>query len=312
MSDPRSRVARTEWTLPFEPPYDWEALILFLSARAVPGLEVAEPGRYLRTFSLAGESGAFEVRPGVGNQLRVTIWYSDPDLCPEILRRVGQICGTDQHVGKVLTHFAADPVLGPLVRQRPGLRIPGAWDPFEVAVRAMAGQQISVQAATSLVGRIVRLFGQRVSWPDGEPELAQLTRVFPSAAEMGGRDLFEAGMPQARLAALENMASTAAGDSSLFEPSPTRLRRLTSLPGLGDWTVQYIAMRAFRDPDAFPAADVVLRRVFGGGPQSRVTVSTLLKLAERWRPYRAFAVMHVWIGEADAARRKVKVRAAGA
>ena len=196
--------------------------------------------------------------------------------------------------------LARDPALAPLVAERPGLRVPGAWDGFELAVRAVLGQQITVAGARRLAGRLVDRHGARLRG-DGA---AGLTAVFPTPTALAVADLSSIGMPAARARALSSLAAAAEADPDLFNPREDldrALSRLRTLPGIGEWTAQYIAMRAIREPDAFPAADVGLLRAMTPPGGARPTPAELLARAEAWRPWRAYAALHLWTAGPSAA-----------
>jgi AraC family transcriptional regulator of adaptative response / DNA-3-methyladenine glycosylase II len=181
------------------------------------------------------------------------------------------------------------------VRRYPGQRVPGAWDPFELSVRAVLGQGLTVAAESALAGRLAKSFGERLSFSD----TGALTVVFPAAEALTKLRL--AGLPQARARAIRSLARAAA--SGLFqcpEPDEESLARLARVRGIGQWTAQYVAMRAFRQPDAFPAGDVVLRRAMG--PDGPWTAAALAELSERWRPWRAYAAVYLWRAAADRPR----------
>lgn len=191
--------------------------------------------------------------------------------------------------------LAASPVLTRAVAATPGLRVPGVWDSFELAVRAILGQQITVQGATTLSGRLVRRFGTPVSLGD-DPAL---THLFPSPAVLAHADLTTIGLPRARAEAIRGLAAAvAAGELVLDAPQglDEAMPRLRALPGIGEWSAHYIAMRALREPDAFPATDLGLRRAVAGdgAPVSDVV---LRRMAEAWRPWRAYAAMYLWAGQ---------------
>jgi AraC family transcriptional regulator of adaptative response / DNA-3-methyladenine glycosylase II len=190
-----------------------------------------------------------------------------------------------------------DPLLAPLVKRRPGLRIPGAWDPFECAVRAVIGQQVSVAAARTLAARLVERAGTRLpaAWQG-------LTHLFPSPARLAGADLSGLGLTAGRARALHGLArAVVEGRLDLRGDGTALVEALRSLDGIGDWTAQYVALRAAAEPDAFPAGDLVLRRAAGGrGP---LTATALEKRAERWRPWRGYAVFHLWAASGAAGRR---------
>jgi AraC family transcriptional regulator of adaptative response / DNA-3-methyladenine glycosylase II len=284
--------------LGYRPPYDWDAMISFLGARAVAGVELVEPGRYARTIEIAGEFGSVAISPGRVH-LVAAIRVPNMSALLGIVGRLRRLFDLDADVEVIGTHLSSDAALAPLVAKRPGLRTPGAWDGFELAVRALLGQQVSVAAARKLAGRLVA----RTS-PVLSPEVTgdeRLKAVFPTAARVAAADLSALGMPGARIAALRTLARTAAGDPTLLDPVGTceeALARLRTLPGFGPWTAQYWALRALRDSDAFPAADVALLRspvvaLMGKRP----TPKALLARAEDWRPWRAYAAQHLWAND---------------
>ena len=283
--------------LDFCPPYDWTSINDFLAARAIPGIEVVEDNRYRRTIELGGRHGTIEVRPApVGDFLTATIRFPDPEAVPEIVRRIRRVFDLDADVRAIAAHLAVDPLLGRLVAARPGLRVPGAWDSFELAVRAMLGQQITVSGARRLIGRLVELHGEpfreRAAGDD-----RGLSAVFPTPKRVAAADLAVLRMPRARATAISRMAAVAATDADLFRPDGSlddAIARLTALPGVGDWTAHYIAMRGLRQPDAFPAADVGLLRAMTGPDGLRPTPAALIARAEAWRPWRAYAAQHLW------------------
>jgi AraC family transcriptional regulator of adaptative response / DNA-3-methyladenine glycosylase II len=181
------------------------------------------------------------------------------------------------------------------VAARPGLRIAGAWDGFELAVRALLGQQITVAGAVRLAARLVAAFGEPVSCANGAAH--GLTHVFPNPDQLADRDLSCLGLTRSRAAALAALARTVRGEADIFGPRRSlddAIRTLRTLPGVGEWTAQYIAMREMREPDAFPAADVGLLRSMADGQGRRPSVRELLARAEQWRPWRAYAAQHLW------------------
>jgi AraC family transcriptional regulator of adaptative response / DNA-3-methyladenine glycosylase II len=186
-------------------------------------------------------------------------------------------------------------MLAPLVEARPGLRVPGAWDGFELAVRAILGQQITVAAASALAGKLVRTYGTKLPDISGMP--AGLTHVFPTPAQLAAADPVTLGMPGARAATLRSLASAVQADPTLFGPHGSLeegIGRLVSLTGIGEWTAQYIAMRQLREPDAFPATDIGLLRAAADAAGRRPSPAGLLARAESWRPWRAYAALHLW------------------
>jgi AraC family transcriptional regulator of adaptative response / DNA-3-methyladenine glycosylase II len=197
--------------------------------------------------------------------------------------------------GLVAQALGRDAVLGPLVKRRPGLRVPGAWDPFECAVRAVLGQQVSVVAARTLAKRLVERAGRRVTSSSD----AALSHVFPDAAAVAAASLDGLGLTSARVAALKALAAAVvSGTLDLRGPAEQVTAGLTALPGFGPWTAQYIAMRGLGEPDAFPGGDLVLRRVAAQGA-APLSTRGLDALAEAWRPWRAYAALHLWRAAGD-------------
>jgi AraC family transcriptional regulator of adaptative response / DNA-3-methyladenine glycosylase II len=195
-------------------------------------------------------------------------------------------------------HLSQDPALAPLVTARPGLRAPGAWDGFELAVRAILGQQITVGAARNLAAKLVATYGGQIEHPAAIR--FNLTRVFPSPQGLMGQDIAALGMPRARGAAIEGLARSVVDDPAIFTPRAdlvSAVAALTALPGIGEWTAQYIALRELREPDAFPQADIGLMRALATENGARPTAAELLARSEAWRPWRAYAAQHLWAGD---------------
>jgi AraC family transcriptional regulator, regulatory protein of adaptative response / DNA-3-methyladenine glycosylase II len=289
-------------TLPFKPPYDWSGIIGFLAARAIRGVESVQPDCYARSIQLNGVQGTIALRMAERqNALVATIRFPAVTALPAIVARIRRMFDLGADPAVIGAQLAEDPVMAPLVAARPGLRVPGAWDGFELAVRGILGQQITVSAATALAGKLVALCGS-VLPEAGDPALAAVTHVFPlpeCIARMDDLGL-ALGMPRARAAAIVGLAKVAAVDPSIFEPGrglDEVIQRLRTLPGIGEWTAQYIAMRALREPDAFPAADIGLMRAMAT-VDGRPTSAQLLAHADAWRPWRAYAALHLWASHA--------------
>jgi len=285
--------------LAYRPPYDWDAMLAFLAARAIPGVETVEHDRYARTIAVGDGRGVLTVESAAGARLAVTVRFPQLRALPIIIARVRRVFDLAADPVAIGQHLAQDPALASLVAARPGMRVPGAWDGFELAVRAVLGQQITVSAATGLAGRLVRAHGEPL--PEAASDVAGLSHVFPTAARLAGQDFASLGMPRARASALSSLAAAAAADPALFGPRASleeAIARLRSLAGIGEWTAQYIAMRELREPDAFPAADIGLLRAMAGADGYRPTPTALLARAERWRPWRAYAALHLWASEA--------------
>jgi AraC family transcriptional regulator of adaptative response / DNA-3-methyladenine glycosylase II len=243
--------------LAYTPPYAWNEILAFLRPRAFAGVEVVGADAYERE----------DVRV-THDPARNAVIVSDPSKA----EHVRAMFDVDADIIAIEKRFAHDPMLGPLVRAHRGVRVPGTWDPFEMAIRAMVGQQISVAGATTIMARIASRHGIT-------PESLMRARKNP-------------GMPQIRWDSIRGLARAVARGEVTFERGATleeSIARLTSLPGIGPWTAHYVAMRALREPDAFPHGDLALRKATG-----MISDRELLARAEAWRPYRAYATMLLW------------------
>ena len=265
-------------------------------------------GRYARTIAIGDERGALVVEPATGNVLKATVRLPNLRSLPAVIARVRRVFDLAADPVAIGAHLGQDPVLAPLVAARPGLRVPGAWDGFELAVRAILGQQITVSAATRLAGKLVASYGEKIA--DSTALDLGLTHVFPTPRQLAAADLATLGMPKARLMALSSLAAAVVADPLIFGPRRSleeAIARLRSLAGVGEWTAQYIAMRELREPDAFPAADIGLMRAMSDASGLRPSPAALLAHAERWRPWRAYAALHLWASEPRASAAVEKV-----
>ncbi len=286
--------------LAYRGPYDWAGIVEFLSMRAIQGVEVVSAGAYARTIALGDDRGLLMVSPSAKpDRLSVTIHFPRLAALPSIIARVRRVFDLTADPAAIAEHLSGDPALAPRVAARPGLRVPGAWDGLELAVRAVLGQQITVAAATNLASRIVRDWGEPLP-----PALAGivpgLTHTFPSAERLAAADLSVLPMPRSRSGYLHKLAETVAADPAIFEPAgdlTAAIARLKTLPGIGEWTAHYIAMRQMREPDAFPTGDIGLMRAMAAVDGVRPTAKALQHRAEAWRPWRAYAALHLWSGE---------------
>lgn len=291
----------------YRPPYDWDSILAFLEARAIAGLEMVENGRYLRTVDIDGLTGSIEVAHQPRRQsLGVTIHFPNVKSLPAIIARVRRLFDVGADIETIDAHLSSDPLLAPLVAQRPGLRAPGGWDGFETAVRAVLGQQISVAAARRLAGQLVALHGKKLSAEQRHhPELIY---VFPTPQRLVSVASLDLGMPGARQFSLKAIAEATVTDPNLFHPLESveeTVERLRTIRGVGDWTAQYIALRAIRESDAFPASDIGLLRGAEAIEGERPTPAHLLSRARAWRPWRAYAAQHLWAVDSAAVSKVV-------
>ncbi|HEY3915725.1 MAG TPA: DNA-3-methyladenine glycosylase 2, partial [Verrucomicrobiae bacterium] len=275
--------------LNYRSPFDWDRLLAFLGSRAIPHVESVQDGKYFRTVRITRQNqdltGWLEVSHDSDKRM-VSVCLSDSLLpvCAPVLERI-----------KRLFDLRADPsainaVLGPLAKSRPGVRLPGSFDGFEMAIRAVLGQQISVAAASTLAGRVALRFGTPLTTP-----FAPLTRLFPmprQLASAGVPEIARLGITGKRAATLIALSRAVAGGALHLEPGSRveeTLQELRKIPGIGDWTVEYIAMRALSWPDAFPHTDMGIKKAFLGKNPKQI-----LALSEKWRPWRAYAALHLW------------------
>jgi AraC family transcriptional regulator of adaptative response / DNA-3-methyladenine glycosylase II len=277
--------------LPFRPPLAWDVMLSFIAPRAVPGVECVDldAGAYRRTVRLDGEAAVIEVAPGADDALVLRVHVDD---CHGLVHLVSQVRGLfdlDADPNRVDTHLARDARLRPLVRRHRGLRVPGAIDPVELGVRAILGQQVSVAHASRLAGRVVAAYGTPL--PGLEP--LGLTHLFPTPATLAAAPVADVGIPGARAAAIRAFAAASVPLDGSLELDEL-VGALRSLPGIGEWTAHYIAMRAARERDAFPAGDLGLQRVLGGDAGRVAAISAA------WRPFRAYAAIHLWCAGASA------------
>ena len=275
--------------LVFDGPVDWDAMLAYFASRAITGVEAVADGLYRRTVVIEGDPGVLELAWGGDDHLVLRAHLPHWEGLIHVVQRARRIFNLDADVSSALEHLGDDPLVGSLVRARPGLRVPGTWDPFEVGVRAIVGQQVSVAGAGTVAARLVARHGAPV------PGLGDfgLTHLFPSPSTLATADLGGLGLTTARAEAVRNFAlAVFEGRVQLDrgDELDALVAAVTAIPGLGPWTAQYLALR-MGEPDAFPDSDLGLRRAaerLGGGDGPLATA------AERWRPWRATAAVHLW------------------
>jgi AraC family transcriptional regulator of adaptative response / DNA-3-methyladenine glycosylase II len=273
--------------LNFRPPYHWKRMLEYLAARATPGVEVIELGSYRRSISLNGSYGYVEVSLEKGsNALAVRVQIGDPRSLVFIIERIRTMFDLNADWAVIARTLKTDPILARWLAVYPGLRVPGCWDGFELATRAILGQQISIKHALALATRTVKAFGQPFH------PASKLTYCFPTPAVLADANLSSVGVPGVRANTIRALARAVCDGRIAFEriaDSHAFLARLSEIPGIGEWVTQYVAMRALGEPDAFPSDDVDLVRA--------VALSNSRELEQRshaWRPWRAYAAMYLW------------------
>ncbi|WNG30396.1 DNA-3-methyladenine glycosylase 2 family protein [Cystobacter fuscus] len=284
--------------LDYRPPLDWEQLLLYLRGRAIPGVEHVGDSEYRRTVRLGSRTGWLVVRKDPRRPaLLAEVSLSLAGVLMQVATRLRALFDLDARPEVISECLGRDALLARCVQARPGLRVLGAFEPFELTVRAILGQQVTVRAATTLSGRLVARFGEPVDGPH-----AELSRLFPlpeTLAAASEDDVAALGLPGARARSLLGVARAVAEGSVRLDRHAEvdeTMAALEALPGIGAWTAHYVAMRALRWPDAFPASDLGIRKALGG-----VTAKEAGARAEAWRPWRSYAAMHLWTSLSEGA-----------
>lgn len=285
--------------LPFSSPYHWESMVDFLAPRTIPGVESVTPHSYQRTVEINGDYGIVQVEPVLDKTyLRATIQFPNLTALAQIVERLRHVFDLDANITEIEAHLQQDSLLSPLIQAKPGVRVLGAWDGFETAVRAILGQQISVAAATRLAGRLVETYGEPLPFI-GLDHFSNLSRIFPKPATLAKvnlAELGELGLFKTRAHAITSLAKVLVEQPNFFQtcsPLEEIIQNLCKLPRIGEWTAHYIALRVWREPDAFPASDLgLLKAIY---PGQKLTKIQLLTLAQPWQPWRAYGAMHLWM-----------------
>lgn len=282
--------------LPYIAPWSWTQFHQHFALRLLPGVEALDANRYSRTVRMDGSVGWISVRP-LPDQDAIELTMSDSlhEHAPTLVSHVRKMFDLDIDPAAVARHFIDDPQLGPLVVANPGLRLPSAFDPFEQAVRAIIGQQVTVKAAVTITRRLTERLGGELPRSTASKAAGLLT-LFPSPEAIAQAQLDNIGMPGKRVATLQRLsAAVAEGALELHvqDGADELVRRLCMLPGIGQWTAEYIALRGFGEADAFPAADLGLLKAPLWGSEG-ITAKQLLARSQAWRPWRAYAAVHIW------------------
>lgn len=287
--------------LPYNPPLAWEALTGFLGARAIPGIESLEGGIYRRTVRIDGHAGVIELSHlEAENSLKLRVHLPSYGGLAHIVAGARRIFDLDADPKVIYKHLSRDLRLRPLLKRMPGVRVPGTWDRFELAVRAVLGQQITVRGARTLAGRLVQNFGEPI---EGLNDM-RLNALFPTAeriANASQRRLQSIGLPQTRAATIRRLAASIEDGSVQLNAGQSLnklVEELSSIPGVGPWTAHYIAMRACGQPDAFPAGDLGLRRALADNGEVP-TPAEVTEHSKSWRPWRAYATTTLWLAPSN-------------
>jgi AraC family transcriptional regulator of adaptative response / DNA-3-methyladenine glycosylase II len=285
-----------EIRLAYAQPYDFNAMLEFLGPRAIPGVERVHDGSYERAFRLGEAFGSFSVSDDAErSQLIARIRCTDIEPLGQVVSRLRRLFDLDADSRSIDAQLSLDPLLAERVRARPGVRVPGAWDHFELAVRAVLGQQVSVSAATTFASRLVEQYGTELPERARMPQPVQ--KLFPTPAVLARADFTGIGLTGARIATLQALSRAVCADEQCLQPAVSladSVTKLCELPGIGPWTAQYIAMRALREPDALPNGDLgLVRALFGSG--ARVQPKQMELRTQVFRPFRAYACLRLWL-----------------
>jgi len=285
--------------LPYRPPFCWRETLHFLKTKAIPGVETVERDCYRRTIEIEGVAGTIAVwQDGDNPQLVFQIDLPRVDFLMEIVERVRRIFDLGADPVQIATDLKRDPYLRPFLNSLPGLRVPGAWDGFELSVAAILGQNLSARAfgRNSSMKRLVEKLGRPIT-----TSVRGLTHLFPKPHELVNADLSMAGVFDERARAIRELARAVCKGKLSYQASKSldeTISRIRAIAGLDESTAHYIAMRVFSEPDAFPSADPGLQRILGGGDNPVSTVESM-QTAEGWRPWRAYAAMHLCTARLD-------------
>lgn len=277
--------------LNYKPPLDFARMLDFLKARAIPGVEAVDESSYKRTVVVNRSPETVEIRRDTTHPALLMTVHGGRGKLSGLVKRARHFFDLDADPARIARRLRRSERLASLVSAAPGLRVPGAWDAFELAVRAVLGQQVSVRGATTLAGRLVQHYGQHID--TGVPGLSH---AFPTADVLAEADLSGIGIPQARAATIRFLASAVARREVVLDSSAgldDAVDGLCRIPGVGPWTAHYIAMRGLGHRDAFPASDLGVRRALSNGAVL-ISPAEAGRLAEEWRPWRAYAVMYLW------------------
>ncbi|HKJ17328.1 MAG TPA: AlkA N-terminal domain-containing protein [Xanthomonadales bacterium] len=281
--------------LPFRDPFHWQTILRYFAGRAIPGVESVDHEGYKRTISMEGSDGILEIRNAENEgQLQLTIHGIETCHLFQAVQKARMMLDLDAPINEITKILGQDPLLSPQLKSLPGIRVPGCWDGFELAVRTILGQQISVAGASTMTGRLAAAHG-RLFKPDICNEKHAPGLLFPGPENLVDAPLEKSGIISSRATAIRTLARSVLDGAISFDTTqdPESFEKgLTAIKGIGDWTAQYLLMRVLRDPDAFPASDLGLRK--SAGAKKPISTGELKKQSQEWRPWRAYAAMLLW------------------
>lgn len=294
-SELAGRTASLTVRLPYRSPFDWQNMLGFFNGRATPGVEQVSNQTYRRTLSTNGDHSVVEIQPDArAGYLSLTLRSVNTNSLFETVQSAREVFDVDAPIGEIAATLGKDSALRKVLRNFPGIRVPGAWDGFELTIRAILGQQISVKAATTIAGRIAERYGEPLKLDSSQNE-SELTRIFPTPERLARARFNNIGIVGSRAETIRRVAKAVLSGDIRFDAAqdPREFcEALKSVRGIGEWTAQYVAMRALKNPDAFPGSDLGLTKAIRY--PERVAPKELETLAEEWRPWRAYAAMLLW------------------
>ncbi|MBW1890686.1 MAG: DNA-3-methyladenine glycosylase 2 family protein [Deltaproteobacteria bacterium] len=280
-------------SLSFKPPFNFRQLTGFLKFRAIPGVEFAGDDIYSRSIEIDGKAGVFTVTCNrARSAVTVEARFPDPNTLPVIAEAVKNIFDLDAPVKTIDGHLKKDRFMGSMVSQNPGIRVPGSFNGFELCIRAIIGQQISVKGATTIIGRIAANYGKKLNRPND----FSLKYLFPTPEKLAAADFESIGLTRVRIATIQLLSTAVLENRINFNPSsdPAVLKNaLVRIKGIGEWTAQYVLMRTVKYPDAFPCSDLGLLKAASPN-ETPIPEKRLKEMSIPWKPWRAYAAMHLW------------------
>jgi AraC family transcriptional regulator of adaptative response / DNA-3-methyladenine glycosylase II len=284
--------------LPYRKPYGWKQILGFFAGRATPGVELVTNGRYLRTVRTDSCCGIIEVRDADGF-VELTVHGIRTDALFAAVQKTRGLFDLDAPIDDIASVLKRDAALRARLKRNRGIRVPGAWSGFELTIRAVLGQQVSVKAATTFAGRVAERYGEPINVPvDGITNVPD--KLFPEPRTLVRARLESLGVIGSRAQTIRNVARAVVNGDLCFDATQSTeefRKALTSIKGIGDWTAAYVAMRVLKDPDALPASDLGLLRAFDRLGRKRLSPAELSARAEAWRPWRAYAALLIWSSE---------------
>jgi 3-methyladenine DNA glycosylase/8-oxoguanine DNA glycosylase len=280
--------------LSYQPPYDWEAALAYLKNRGIRGIEVVDGNLYSRSIEIDGHISYFQIRPAKQDaHFDITFHRLPENKLPYMSFRVREMFDLDINPLIIVNYLGRDKYLAPIISRYPGLRLIGCWDKFEMTVRVIVGQQVTLTSAAAVLSRLVQRYGREIS----QPHIPGITHVFPKPEVLAKLDTVSAGMPVKRAEAIKCLAQKVCSGDIVFDgtmSSERIIQGLKQIPGVGQWTTDYVAMRVLKEPDAFPLTDLVIKRMLERVKQTARPAVDIKERIDSWSPWRAYVAIYFW------------------